>query len=193
MFKSVNRRGMLVGLSASVIASGFPGMQTASAAPDSPTEKLVYDAANRLLDVFRNGAHRHEIADTLDKYVAIGAMALFVLGKHRRKLKPDQQQTYIELFNRMVLNVLTRIGNKVRGDAFVVTGSRGNIVAGYVQHDQDRRTALEFRTKQGRITDIRVEGIWMAFLLRQNFDQLIGQGDNIDAVFSFLKSDKGPL
>ena len=33
----------------------------------------------------------------------------------------------------------------------------------------------------------------MGFLLRQNFDQLIGKGDNIDAVFAFLKSDKGPL
>ena len=180
-FTAVNRRGMLSTMSACVIASGFPGMQTASAAPDSATERLVYDA------------HRHEIADTLDKYVAIGTMALFVLGKHRRKLKSDQQQTYIELFNRMILNVLTGIGSKVRGNAFVVTGSRGTIVAGYVQHDQDRRTELEFRTRKGRITDIRVEGIWMGFLLRQNFDQLIGQGDNIDAVFSFLKSDKGPL
>ncbi len=184
---------MLSTMSACVIASGFPGMQTASAAPDSATERLVYDAANRLLDVLRNGAHRHEIADTLDKYVAIGAMALFVLGKHRRKLKSDQQQTYIELFNRMILNVLTGIGSKVRGNAFVVTGSRGTIVAGYVQHDQDRRTELEFRTRKGRITDVRVEGIWMGFLLRQNFDQLIGKGDNIDAVFAFLKSDKGPL
>ena len=190
---SIKRRDMLLASAAGIAVVGVRGFGTALANPDSATEKLVHDAANRFLDVMRNGAHHHEISDALDKYVAMGSLAMFVLGKHRRKLKSDQQQTYIDLFNRMVLNVITKNGKKVRGKAFVVTGSHRNIVRGYVQHNQDRRTELEFRTKKDRITDIRIQGIWMGILLRQSFDHVIRQGGNIDAIFVFLKSGKVPL
>ncbi|WP_108881350.1 ABC transporter substrate-binding protein [Anderseniella sp. Alg231-50] len=191
--KTVKRRDVLVAMSAGLVALGYPGSGMVLATPASPSEKLVHDAANRFLDVMRNGAHHHEIADTLDKYVAMSSLALFVLGKHRRKLKSDRQRAYVDLFNRMILKAIAKNGKKVRGTAFVVTGSRGNIVRGYVQHKQDRRTEVEFRTKEDRITDIRVQGIWMGILLRQSFDHVIHKGGNIDAIFTFLKSGKVPL
>jgi ABC-type transporter MlaC component len=191
--KPIIRRDFLVALSAGLLVLGYPGPGMVLATPATSSEKLVHDAANRFLDVMRNGAHSDAIADTLDKYVAMSSLALFVLGKHRRKLKSDRQQTYVELFNRMVLKVISKNGKKVRGTAFVVTGSRGNIVRGYVQHSRDRRTELEFRTKKDRITDIRIQGIWMGILLRQSFDHVIHKGGNIDAIFSFLKSGKVPL
>lgn len=191
--KALKRRDLIFALSAGLVVVGHPGAGTVLATPASSSEKLVHDAANRFLEVMRNGADRDEIADTLKKYVAMSSLALFVLGKHRRKLKSDRQQTYVELFNRMVLKVIAKNGKKVGGTAFVVTGSRGKIVQGYVQHAQDRRTELEFRTKKDRITDIRIQGIWMGILLRQSFDHVIHRGGNIDAIFVFLKSGKVPL
>ena len=191
--KTMKRRDLLVALSASLVVLGYSGSGMVLATPATEPEKLVHVAANRFLEVIRNGADRDEIADTLDKYVAMSSLALFVLGKHRRKLRSDRQQTYVELFNRMVLKVIAKNGKKVRGTAFVVTGSRGKIVRGYVQHSENRRTELEFRTKRDRITDIRVQGIWMGILLRQSFDHVIHQGGNIDAIFAFLKSGKVPL
>ncbi len=190
---SIRRRGLLAALSASLVVLGCSGSSVALATPASSSEKLVHDAANRFLEVMRNGADRDEIANTLNKYVAMSSLALFVLGKHRRKLKSDRQQTYVDLFNRMVLKVIAKNGKKVGGTAFVVTGSRSNIVQGYVQHAQDRRTELEFRIKKDRITDIRIQGIWMGILLRQSFDHVIHKGGNIDAIFVFLKSGKVPL
>ncbi len=191
--KPIIRRYLLVALSASLVFLGCPGPGMVLATPASSTEKLVHDAANRFLEVMRNGAHSDAVADTLDRYVAMSSLALFVLGKHRRKLKSNQRQTYVDLFNRMVLKIIAKNGKKVRGTAFVVTGSHGNIVRGYVQHAQDRRTELEFRTKNDRITDIRIQGIWMGILLRQSFDHVIHKGGNIDAIFAFLKSGKVPL
>ncbi|MEO9876032.1 MAG: ABC transporter substrate-binding protein [Anderseniella sp.] len=191
--KPIIRRHLLVGLSAGLLAMGCPGPGMVLATPASSSEKLVHEAANRFLEVMRNGAHRAEIANTLDKYVAMGSLALFVLGKHRRKLKSDRQQIYVDLFNRMVLKVIAKNGKKVGGTAFVVTGSRSNIVQGYVQHTQDRRTELEFRIKKDRITDVRIQGIWMGILLRQSFDHVIHKGGSIDAIFVFLKSGKVPL
>lgn len=191
--KPIIRRDLLVALSAGLVGLGYLGSGMVLATPATSSEKLVHDAANRFLDVMRNGAHRDEIADTLNKYVAMSSLALFVLGKHRRKLKSGRQQTYVDLFNRMVLKVIAKNGKKVRGTAFVVTGSRSNIVQGYVQHARDRRTELEFRTKNDRITDIRIQGIWMGILLRQSFDHVIHKGGDIDAIFVFLKSGKVPL
>lgn len=191
--KPIIRRHLLAVLSTGLLVLSYPGPGKVMATPASSSEKLVHDAANRFLEVMRNGAHRDEITDTLDRYVAMSSLALFVLGKHRRKLKSDQKQTYVDLFNRMVLKVIAKNGKKVGGTAFVVTGSRGNIVRGYVQHTQDRRTELEFRTKKDRITDIRIQGIWMGILLRQSFDHVIHKGGNINAIFVFLKSGKVPL
>lgn len=191
--QTIRRRIVLLASLACLTLLACPKPGAALATPATSSEKLVHDAANRFLDVIRNGAHRHDIADALNRYVAIGTMALFVLGKHRRSLKPDQKQGYVELFNRMVVNALTKHGKKVGGKAFVVTASHRNIVKGYIQHNQDRRTELEFRTKKNRITDIRVQGIWVSILLRQSFDHVIRQGGNIDAIFVYLKSGKLPL
>lgn len=189
----MKRRDLLAALSASVVVLCTHGAHMVQATPATPPEKLVHDAANRFLDVVRNGAHRDDIAETLDRYVAMKSLALFVLGKHRRKLKAGQQQVYVDLFNRMIFKVIANNGKKVRGKAFIVTGSHGKIVRGYVQHTQDRRTEVEFRTKQDRITDIRVGGIWLGILLRQSFDHVIRRGGSIDAIFTFLKSGKVPL
>ncbi len=191
--QSIRRRTILVAAFAGFTALACLKPGDALATPATPSEKLVHEAANRFLDVLRNGAHRDEIAEALNRYVAIGTMALFVLGKHRRSLKPDQKQDYIELFNRMVLNTLAKHGKKIGGKEFVVTESRSNIVSGFLQHIQDRRTELEFRTRDNRITDIRVQGIWMTILLRQSFDHVIRQGGNIEAIFDYLKSGKLPL
>lgn len=191
--RSIKRRSLLGALCASLVFPGYAGFGMVLATPATSSEKLVHEAANRFLEVMRNGADRDEVAGTLDRYVSMSSLALFVLGKHRRKLQPDQKQTYIDLFNTMVLKVIAKNGKKVRGTAFVVTGSRGKIVRGYVQHARDRRTELEFRTKKGRITDIRIQGIWMGILLRQSFDHVIHKGGNIDAIFVFLKSGKVPL
>ncbi len=178
---------------ASLSLAAGPGMAAALATTAGSSEKLVHDAANQFLDVMRNGANRHEIADALNRYVAIGKIALFVLGKHRRHLKPGQKQSYVSLFESMVLNALTKYGKKIQGKEFVVTSSHRNIVKGYIEHDRNRRTELEFRTKENRITDIRVGGIWVSILLRESFDHVIELGGNIDAIFVYLKSGKLPL
>ncbi len=191
--QAIRRRAVLLATVAGLTLVACPGPDKALATPATASEKLVHDAANRFLDVMRNGAHRQELADALNRYVAIGTLALFVLGKHRGSLKPDQQQDYVKLFNRMVLNALARHGKKVGGKAFVVTSSHRNIVKGYMQHYHDHRTELEFRTNNVHITDIRIQGIWISILLRQSFDHIIEQGGNIDAIFVYLKSGELPL
>ena len=113
---------------------------------------------------------------------------MFALGKHRRRLPPDQRQNYVSLVRDMLLNTVTRHGKHVRGHAFVVTGSRGSIVTGYIQHDGDLRTGVDMRLVDNRIADIRVEGIWLAFILRQEFNRIIDNGNgDISVIFTYLR------
>lgn len=181
------------GISLLAGALGLVLTQPLCAVASTQQEKLVDEAANRFLRVIRNGAKREELAQLLEKYVATGSIAMFALGKHQRKMRQDETQPYLILFHEMILKALEKHGKKVSGKAFVVTGSRGGIVKGYVQHNLDRRTGLEFRTRSGKITDIRVQGFWLAITLRQSFDQLVEGGNGkLEPVFAFLRSDQTP-
>ena len=90
-------------------------------------------AANAFLDAVRNGSHREDFARVFDRYVSMEAIAMFALGKHRRRLPPDQRGDYVELVRTMLLNTATKHGKQVRGRAFVVTGSRGSTVSGFLE------------------------------------------------------------
>ncbi len=162
-------------------------------ARNNAEEQLVDAAANAMLQTIANGNQRADIEKVLSEYVSLEHIALFALGKHRRRLKAQQQQTYITLFREMIINALVKHGGRIRGEAFVVTGSRGGIVQGYIRHRQDTRTKLEFRTKDARIADIRVQGFWLAITLRKSYDQLLQQANgDINALLDYLKSGATP-
>jgi ABC-type transporter MlaC component len=189
--RTLNRRTVIAATLA-VLALPPPGLSSTAHAATAD-ERLVHEAANQFLEIVRKGGRREDYAKALDTYFSISSMAMFALGKHRRKLKPKQMQQYLDLFDKMILNAVTKHGKKVRGKAFVVTRTRGGIVQGYVQHNLDRRTGVEFRTRKNRITDVRVQGIWLVITLRQSFDQLIQQGNgSIEAVFNYLRSGRTP-
>jgi ABC-type transporter MlaC component len=182
-----SRRTLLI-LASMALAAAAVTPALAASAMVKPAEELVSKAANEFLDAVRDGSHRDDFARVFDRYVSMEAIAMFALGKHRRWLPPDQRSDYIELVRTMLLNTVTKHGKQVRGRTFVVTGSRGSVVSGYIQHDGDRRTGVDMRLTEGRIADIRVEGIWLAFILRQEFNRIIdgGNGD-ISAIFDYLK------
>jgi ABC-type transporter MlaC component len=103
-------------------------------------------------------------------------------------MPPKQRQTYVSLVNDMLLDTVTRHGKQVRGRGFVVTGSQGNIVKGYIQHGSGKQTAVDLRMVDGRVADVRVEGIWMAFMLRQEFNRIIdNKGGDVSAIFAYLR------
>jgi ABC-type transporter MlaC component len=184
-----SRRTLLKLASMALAAAAVPPALAASAMV-KPAEDLVNKAANEFLAAIRNGSERKDFASLFERYVSIEAIAMFALGKHRRRLPPDQREKYVGLVNDMLLNTVTRHGKHINGRAFVVTGSRGSIVSGYIQHDGGHRTGVDMRLADGRIADIRVEGIWLAFILRQEFNRIIdnGKGD-ISVILTHLERE----
>ena len=182
-----SRRKLLIMASIALAAPAFtPAF--AETAIAKPAEALASEAANEFLATVRRGGRREDFARLFDRYVSIQSIAMFALGKHRRRLPPQQRTRYVSLVNDMLVGAVTRHGKHVSGDAFVVTGSRGSIVTGYVQQNGGGRTEVDMRMADGRIADIRVEGIWLAFILRQEFNRIIDNGNgDIAAIFDYLK------
>lgn len=183
-----SRRKLLImasiALAASAVTPVLAGSTTAK-----PAEALASEAANEFLATVRRGGGRQDFARLFDRYVSIQSIAMFALGKHRRRLPPQQRTRYVSLVNDMLVGAVTRHGKHVSGEAFVVTGSRGSIVSGFVQQQDGRRTDVDMRMADGRIADIRVEGIWLAFVLRQEFNRIIdGNGGNISAILTHLEN-----
>lgn len=189
--RKIPRRAAICLTSVALLAL-MPPYQSSLAASNKANERLVHEATNRFLDAIRNGAQRQDFETILNNYTSMQTIALFALGKHRRKLEPSRHKLYLAKFNEMILNELAKHGKKLGGKAFVVTRSFDDIVQGYVQHNLDRTTKIELRVKNNRITDIRVQGFWLALTLRQSFDQLINNnGGKLDAVFDFLSKSDG--
>lgn len=183
-----SRRTLLILASMALTALAVP-TALAQTGTVKPAEALAGEAANEFLAAVRRGGGREDFALLFDRYVSIQSIAMFALGKHRRRLPPQQRTRYVGLVNDMLVGAVTRHGKHVSGDSFVVTGSRGSIVSGYVQQSGGGRTNVDMRMAEGRIADVRVEGIWLAFILRQEFTRIIdGNGGDIAAIFNYLES-----
>jgi len=182
-----SRRTLLIGAGLALVSASVAPLFAASPAV-KPAEELVSKAANEFLVAVRDGSRREDFARLFDRYVSMEAIAMFAIGKHRRRLPPNRRENYVGLVRDMLLNTVTRHGKHVHGHAFIVTGSRGNIVSGYIQHQGDHRTDVDMRLVDNRIADIRVEGLWLAFILRQEFGRIIDQGNGeISAIFDYLE------
>lgn len=151
-------------------------------------EKLVHAAANRFLKIVRSGGNRQDFSSLLESFVSVPDIALFALGKHRRKLEGERKGEYVALVNTMLLDTLVKHARHLRGREFIITGSRGDIVTGYVSHGNGRKTLIECRMRNGRIADVRVQGIWLALALREQFNRIIdGAGGKLVAIFAHLE------
>ena len=169
-----------------------PAMPLAASRSDPAAEQFASAAGNAFLDITRQeSASREQFAILLEKYVAVRKLALFALGKYRRKLAAAQLDEYVALVHAMLLNALTRYGRKLRGKQFVVTGSRDALVAGYIEHGVDRTTGIELRIAEGRVADVRVGGIWLALMLREQFNRIIdGAGGDVSALLQHLAREQ---
>ena len=187
--RAISRRKTLAASLSMLLAA--PALSHAAGQQRPALETLASAAGNAFLEITRqDGATREQFAALLEKYFAVRELALFALGKYRRKLAAAQIDEYVDLFQAMLLNTLTRYGSKMRGKQFVVTGSRDELVAGYIEHSSDRTTDVELRIADGLVSDVRVGGIWLALLMREQFNRIIdGAGGDVSALLQHLANE----
>ena len=122
----------------------------------------------------------------LEEGFDIQEIGRFVMGRYWSPMDSDQQARFITLFeNRLKKSYATRF-QEYRGVQFTVKNAlpahqEGNhfIVSSTIQKPGGPLTPVEWRVKDGKIHDVKVEGVSMSVTIRDEYSALI-QANNGD-------------
>ena len=126
------------------------------------------------------------------------AIAAFVMGRHWRRLSPDQQAEFIDLFEKFVIGNYAQRFRFYKGETFNIIDVRPEGGDVFLVTGQVRRTidappiAVEWRVgKKGdayKFYDITVEGVSMAITQRAEFASVIKNNGGIDGLIALLRT-----
>jgi len=197
------RMALMAGMVALVLIA--PANQSARAESASNTTpepaRFIEGLASEALKVLT--ASRGTLAEREDTFrrllrddFAMEKIGRFVVGPHWRRMNPDQQSEYQELFAEWVLKTYSARLGGYSGELFTVlrtssAGRRDVIVhTKIVKPDGGNGLGVDWRVRKlgarYRIIDIYVEGVSMAVTQRSEFDSVIGR-HGVDGLLTMLR------
>jgi phospholipid transport system substrate-binding protein len=127
----------------------------------------------------------------LDNKFDIKTIGQFALGVHWRNVSDNEKAEYLDLFEKMVVNVYARRFNEYQGQKFEITGAskrgkRDYSVSSRIlppQGQKGPKVSVDWRLREKngnlKVIDISVEGISMIMTQRDDFAAVMqkGKGD----------------
>lgn len=188
-----------VALPAVTLVAATPAQAQQATQPASDfVQKLGDRAIATLADPKINDAQAIEIfRQLLNENFDIQTIGRFVLGRYWNTATPEQQQEYMKLFERMIVEVYAERFNQYAGETFKVTGAqpageRDAIVASQVLRPSGPpvNVAWRVRNRDGnfKIVDVVVENVSMSQTQRSEFASLIeNNGGRFEALLDALR------
>lgn len=174
-----------------------PAHATDGAAAQAQIEKLGAAAMSAISNTSSSEAQKKAtFKSLLNQNFDMPTIGRFALGRYWRTATPAQQQEYLALYQKMVIDVYTSRFNRYSGQTFKVTGNRvddsGDVVVSSVVEGNGSPVLVDWRVRAKggayRIIDVMVEGVSMAVTQRNDFAGVIQQGGGtIDALIEYLK------
>ncbi len=132
-------------------------------------------------------------AGALRSHANMPSIALFALGKYRRKLPSNRKAEYVRLTSSYVARTLADFSRKFRASEVKIVNCRGNKVeTKLIQLGGRPPQRVVWRVSGGKVADVNVQNVWLAQLLRNNFTSVIQKGGgNINVLFSHLGGNPG--
>jgi phospholipid transport system substrate-binding protein len=173
-----------------VFAFAFLSVPSASAAAANPAEAFVQQNVDRGYEILNNPSlspeqRRTQFRDFMMSVTDTNRIGLFTLGQYANGASPADLAAFESAFTDYATAVYESRLSKYKGQTLRVTGStvraaddvvvNGDIVspnAGGAKNTQPIKVAFRVRkTTDGRpiITDMEVEGIWLALSERSDF------------------------
>lgn len=127
-------------------------------------------------------------------------VARIVLGRYWRTATPEQQEEYVDLFYRYIVDTYTARLNAYSGQTFEVVGQQPLsedevVVKSLIQEPGGPSLKVDWRvqTREGeaRIVDVIVEGVSMAITHRSEFGSVISKTGNVEALLERLRAQTG--
>lgn len=192
-------RGVLGLAVAGLAAFSLPAMaQTDAKAATAFVQGLGDRAIAALADQSVGEAQRKQVfRDLLNENFDVQTIGRFVLGPYWRTATPEQQSEYMELFQKMIVEVYTERFSEYAGEQFKVTGaqpagSRDAVVLSQVIRPNGPPVNVSWRVRGKddgfKIVDVIVENVSMSQTQRSEFSSVIeGNGGRFDALLDALR------
>ncbi len=132
----------------------------------------------------------------LEEGFDVKAIGQFVMGRFWNRMSPEQKTRFIPLFeNRLKTSYANRF-QEYRGVAFNIKGARksGNyvIVFSAIQKPGGPLTPVDWNVQDGKIHDVKVEGVSMSITIRDEYSALIQSNNgDIEKFLSALGGSSG--
>ncbi len=119
----------------------------------------------------------------LEEGFDVQAIGQFVMGRYWNRMSPDQQARFIPLFERRLKTSYANRFQEYRGVAFNVKSARKSgsyiIVSSTIQKPGGPLTPVDWNVQDGKIQDVKVEGVSMSITIRDEYSALV-QSNNGD-------------
>ena len=178
-------------LAASVIA-GSAGLAPASAAKCA-AEGFINTVSKKMLSAGKSQS-TNAFRSLIRSHADIDGITSFAIGKYRRAI-PTRDRAAV---NKEIVNFMARTmagyGKKFKGDRVAIARCRksGKFLTVDSKLVQPNRRTQKFVWKlrgsgNYKISDLNVQGIWLAQLMRTNFNSAIKKsGGNISGLYAYL-------
>ncbi len=122
----------------------------------------------------------------LRRHASVTGLALFALGPYRRNLKGPLRGEYIRLATRYMGRVMVDYGHQILDGKLAIEDCFPQNGAMLVK-SRIGATHLTWRVSGERISDVKVEGIWLALTLRSTFVHVMrDNGGDPQALIRYL-------
>ncbi len=123
----------------------------------------------------------------LQRHASVAGLALFALGPYRRDLKDSLRSEYIRLATHYMGRVMAENGHQILDGKLVIEDCFAQNGAMLVK-SRIGSAHLTWRVSGQRISDVKVEGIWLALTLRSTFVRVLRDNDgDPQALIKYLR------
>jgi phospholipid transport system substrate-binding protein len=193
----LTRRILLVLASAALVAPARAEAEADTARAAAFIKETGQEMATLIGGAPTAAEKRHRLQPFIDRVVDVDGVARFCLGRHWRRATPEQQETYVHLFHRVLLNnVVGRMGDYQHTELRVVIGqpevrADGVHVPTILERTGNppaRVTWVVSTDGAPRIVDVMAEGTSLRLTIRSDYNAFLARhGESIEALIDALR------
>ena len=203
----IDRRTVLTAgamTTASLLLAGLPRLAFAQA---DGAAAFIDDMAKRAIGILQAGGAataegKAQFTQILNQGFDLPTIGRFVLGRYWNSATPQQQQEYMQLFERMIVETYSRRFQNYQGETLVVKGTRavgnGNdtLVATEIRQKDGPPIQVDWRVRQAgggyKVVDVIVARVSMSVTQRDEFASVIAQnGGNVEGLLQAMRQRVG--
>ncbi len=182
----LSRRRLLVLAASGVLA---PGLVRAQGAGAEGARNFIGKLAEEALAIIRSSGsgtedRRKRFNELFLRAFDVPGIGRFVLGRHWSRLKPEEQEEFLQVMGEYVAGIYASQFADYQGYNFRTTGSRATgegeaLVPAQIDREGQQPIRMEFRVKQAesglKILDVAVESVSLILTKRDEFSPTLNR------------------